>query len=143
MEIHFYKSLNEKNKINKNLGSPLNVNGELIDNCDIVNPSILLNLTSNDLVNYNYCYIPAFERYYYINNIVVENKMLHISLHCDVLMSHKNDILNSTATIVRCNKGNRYIADNLILQTSKVKRQVKKIGTGFTVDEKYIVQIGG
>ena len=142
MQITFYKTNSEKNRINKSLESPLSIEGNLQDETSLVTPTITVALNTA-ITLCNYCYIPAFNRYYYIEDISVTNKMLIINLKCDVLMSFKNDILNSTAIITRTNRGNKYISDNLIQQTSKFKRQVKKIGNGFTRNEMFIIQIGG
>ena len=41
----------------------------------------------------NYCYIPAFNRYYFIEDITCENTYIYtLTLKCDVLMTFKNDI---------------------------------------------------
>lgn len=142
MNINFYRINEEKNKINKILTSPITITGKLIDKISIVNPIIEISLNTNISLT-NYCYIEAFNRYYFITDITVNDKTMIMSLHCDVLMSFKNDILTSKATIVRTYTGNKYLKDNRIVQTSKINRQVKKIGTGFTTNEKFIVQIGG
>lgn len=142
MDITFYKCESEYNRINKELKEGLTVSGKLTDDTSIVNPVIRVSLNSN-IVTKNYCSIPVFGRYYFIKDITASNSELIITLHCDVLSSFKNDILNSKATITRSNKGNKNIVDSLVLTTAKIKKQVKKVGTGFTKDEKYIIQIGG
>lgn len=142
MEITFYNCTSEYNRINKDLSEAITVSGSLTDDTSIVNPVIRVSLNSN-IVTKNYCVIPVFGRYYFVKDIVASNKELIITLHCDVLASFKNDILNSKATITRSNKGNKNIVDSLVLTTAKIKKQVKKVGTGFTKDEKYIIQIGG
>ena len=142
MNINFYSITEEKRKINKILNTPITLTGNLTSDTSLVNPIIEIGFNSNISVC-NYVYIEAFRRYYFIKDIQLKEKTMVISLHCDVLMSFKTDILNSKATIVRSNKGNKYLPDNMIKQTSKINRQVKKIGNGFTKNEKYIIQIGG
>lgn len=93
MQIKFYKNSSEKNKIGKSLSSELTLNGNLRDECSITSPSILVE--ANSLVDYNYCYIPEFKRYYFISDITsVRNNLWRVSLKCDVLESFKKDILN-------------------------------------------------
>ena len=98
MQINFYKNSSEKNKIGKSLSSELTLNGNLRDECSITSPSILVEATS--LVDYNYCYIPEFKRYYFISDITsVRNNLWRVSLKCDVLESFKKDILNLSCIV--------------------------------------------
>lgn len=98
MQIKFYKNYSEKNKIGKSLSSELTLNGNLRDECSITSPSILVEATS--LVDYNYCYIPEFKRYYFISDITsVRNNLWRVSLKCDVLESFKKDILNLSCIV--------------------------------------------
>ena len=98
MQIKFYKNSSEKNKIGKFLSSVLTLNGNLRDECSITSPSILVEATS--LVDYNYCYIPEFKRYYFISDITsVRNNLWRVSLKCDVLESFKKDILNLSCIV--------------------------------------------
>ena len=98
MQIKFYKNSSEKNKIGKSLSSGLTLNGNLRDECSITSPSILVE--ANSLVDYNYCYIPEFKRYYFISDITsVRNNLWRVSLKCDVLESFKKDILNLSCIV--------------------------------------------
>lgn len=142
MEIKFYKTKSEENRINKVITNEIVLTGELKEECDAVNPALTVSLNPI-LTTYNYVYIPAFNRYYFINSWKVVNKMLVFTLHCDVLMSFKNDILTSKATIIRNKQGNSYISDSLVLSTNKIKRQCQAIGTPFTKSEKFVIQLGG
>lgn len=142
MKILFYSISEEKRKLNKILGTSIELNGNLVGDTSLVSPTIEVGFNSN-LSVCNYVYIQAFRRYYFITDITLKNKVMIIKLHCDVLMSFKNDILNSKATVIRTNTGNSYIPDNMIMQTKKIKRQAQKIGTGFTKSEKFVLQIGG
>ena len=98
MNITFYKNSSEKNKIGKSISNKLTLSGNLRDECSITSPSILVESTS--LVNYNYCYIPEFKRYYFISDIVsVRNNLWRVSLKCDVLESFKSDILKLSCIV--------------------------------------------
>ena len=98
MNITFYKNSSEKEKIGKSLSSGLTLSGNLRDECSITSPSILVESTS--LVDYNYCYIPEFKRYYFISDIVsVRNNLWRVSLKCDVLESFKSDILKLSCIV--------------------------------------------
>ena len=98
MQIEFYKNSSEKNKIGKSISNKLTLSGNLHDECSITSPSILVESTS--LVDYNYCYIPEFKRYYFISDIVsVRNNLWRVSLKCDVLESFKYDILKLSCIV--------------------------------------------
>lgn len=98
MQIEFYKNSSEKNKIGKSISNKLTLSGNLRDECSITSPSILVESTS--LVDYNYCYIPEFKRYYFISDIVsVRNNLWRVSLKCDVLESFKSDILKLSCIV--------------------------------------------
>ena len=91
MKITLYTNNSEKNKLEKNLTNAKEFSGNLREESSIVNPSILIQ-TENPS-SYNYAYIPEFKRYYFIIDAVsVRTNIWRISLHCDVLMSFKNEI---------------------------------------------------
>jgi hypothetical protein len=66
-------------------------------------------------------YIPKFSRYYFIDSISGEGSMIRIDGRCDVLNSHKKDILASKQYILRQeNKNNSpYLDDNMLPISSK------------------------
>lgn len=86
MNITLYVNNSEKNKIGKNLTNDFSLSGTLRDATNIINPVILIEL--NEIGNYNYCYIPNFNRYYFITDItVIRTGLFAISLMVDVLES--------------------------------------------------------
>lgn len=92
MVITLYKNSSDNNVIDKVLTDPLIIEGHLRDSSNIETPNINLQGTVKD---YNYCYIPNFYRYYYIENITLQGKITVISCEVDVLMTYKDDIRNS------------------------------------------------
>ena len=113
MNIQIGTTTSEKNRLNKNFSVIASLDGELTEDSNIVNPSILVNY-NNSYATANYVYIPVWSRYYYITDITVVNGMMRIAMHCDVLKSFATDIRNSSATITRSNYKNEYIRDNLV-----------------------------
>lgn len=98
MQIILYNNSSERNMINKTLLDAVILDGTLRSDSNIKNPSIMIYAVNP--INKNYVYIPDFNRYYFINEIVsVRTNVWNIVLTCDVLMSFKNDILNSYAVI--------------------------------------------
>lgn len=144
MQIEFYKNSSEKNKIGKSLSSKLTLSGNLRDECSITSPSILVEATS--LVDYNYCYIPEFKRYYFISDITsVRNNLWRVSLKCDVLESFKSDILNSSC-IVKKQQNQSY--SNNIDDGSYINRvdnfiEIANYQNGFNADGEFILLTAG
>ena len=99
MTIKLYKNNSERNVLNKNISDELVFHGVLRDSTSIKTPVIRFNGDGN-IITRNYAYIPFFNRYYFITDIKsIRNEVWEISFLCDVLMSFKNDILNSNAVI--------------------------------------------
>lgn len=77
-------------------------NVEIKEQSSLINPVIkFLFDGSTKFMEYNYAYIPYFNRYYFIDNIVYNGGRYEASLTCDVLASYKTDIGNSTQYVLR------------------------------------------
>ena len=88
----------------------------------------------------NYCYLPAWNRYYFIEDITCENTYIYrITLKCDVLMSFRNDIHDISGVVERAEKSpdnpenwgaiNEDIDDNRVLSKITYKKYVTPIYT--------------
>lgn len=128
MNIELYKNSAPPNKVNKsgNLSNKRVIEAVRFiekNSLDILNPSVLIQLTDDvrDASKYNYLYIPKFSRYYFIDSISTEGGLIRIDGRCDVLMSHKKDILRSKQYILRQEKNNNspYLDDNMLPISSK------------------------
>lgn len=68
----------------------------------IMHPTISLDLGKvNDPSQYNYAYIPDFDRYYFIEEWYFERALWTASLKVDVLATYKTEIGNSTLYVMR------------------------------------------
>ena len=120
MQIILYNNSAEKNRVDKTtyLSNALTLNGNLRsnDSGNILSPTIYLEMNNDSVPTYNYCYIPSFNRYYFITSIApARNDYWEVNMKEDVLMSFKNEIKNQTALVARQeNDFNLEIADNLI-----------------------------
>lgn len=93
MDITFYINNSEKNKISKNLTNNTHISGTLRNETGVMNPVILIH--SVNPTKFNYVYIPEFNRYYFITDMVsIRTDIWQIKLHVDVLMSFKNSLKN-------------------------------------------------
>lgn len=124
MEIIFYQNNAENNRVNKNayLTEKFRCNGTLKERTSIIAPSMLIeyNLSTNKKIfDCNYCYIPKFNRYYYIQNVVSEFiNLFTIELKVDVLMSYRTDILSQVGLVSR----NEYNFDSELVDSKMIQK---------------------
>jgi hypothetical protein len=112
MRIELYRTLSERERIQKSLTSKIELDGNLKDTSSVVSPSILIKAANPTL--YNYAHIPDFGRYYYIKDTVsVRTGLWEIMLEVDVLMTYSPQILNLSVILDKSeNKGyDYYLAD--------------------------------
>lgn len=121
MEIYFYKTSSDHKQINKSLTDELLMDVHINNDMNIYNLNILIERDTD--FTHNYCFIPSLNRYYYITNIEYSGANLwNLALICDVLMTYKNDILSSVATL---NKGD--MASMRYFNTSDIPYDVRKV----------------
>ena len=76
MIITFYNVSDPRNKVNKTLSNGSDFSGSIKNETSILDPVVLIN---GDITGFNYCYIPLFNRYYFINDVeVVRLSLIHI-----------------------------------------------------------------
>lgn len=77
-------------------------NVELKDNCSVVNPALkILAAPTIDLTQWNYCYINAFNRYYYISDWQWNLGIWTAELEVDVLASFRFEIGQQNVYVLR------------------------------------------
>lgn len=111
MIIDFYKINDVKNKINKTLGVPYTINNVFFKSgdVDIIKPFLRL---SRDMTQYNYCFIRELNRFYFIDDVIIENNGIrNYKLSIDVLMTYKTEIMNNKTHIIESE--NVINADNI------------------------------
>lgn len=125
------------------------VEGKLLYNQSFLSPSFLV---SGNYSEYNYAYIPAFGRFYYIKDHTAESgNMTRIDMQVDALQSFKDQILANNAVLERQESlNNAYFADSMYwTQVNKVVKTVPFTdGSGnelkFTIpDDNFILTIAG
>ena len=111
MKIILYENTSPKKKVVKKLTRAKELEGNLLEECSIDDPSITIEI--DNLSQYNYMYIPAFHRYYFFTKpTVVQNKIWRINAHTDVLMSSKEDLLKNQCVVEKVeNGGSNYVDD--------------------------------
>lgn len=94
---------------------------EMKTSSSILFPVVELRSGNNgkDIPLFNYAYIQAFNRYYWIDDIVYDMGYWTVSMHCDALASFQYDILHSTQYVIRSSsETDNTIADTLYLSKS-------------------------
>lgn len=146
MNVDLYSYGGESIRINKGLSNHQVISGHLVDDCDILNPVIKFSDSAALRgMTLNYAYMADFDRYYYRSGAgTLKNGCIYIPFHVDVLMSYRNQILNCNARITRSQSNfDKYIKDDLIINTADTSIQQRKLGNGFTRADMFYVLIGG
>lgn len=148
MTITLYKSPGERNLLNRSLTlvktmSTIEATGEI----DIENPTVLIDRDDN-IIGFDYAYIPAFKRYYFLTGLnIVNGNQFSLDLTVDPLMSFKSQILNSQCVAKRSTSNiNQELEDNQVAFKSTPKRINRKMTTGFVPSSSggcYILTLGG
>lgn len=144
-EIVLYQNHSEYNKLDKLISAAYAVEGVLRDNCSIINP--IFEIEAANITGYNYCYIEAFGRYYFISDIISKNTGLwELRCNVDVLMSFMNDINNSYVLLenTTLTEAENYLSDNNVW-TSKVKTftDIIPFSSGLSDSGEYILITAG
>lgn len=125
--MYFYKSTAEKNRMDKSayLTEIIQSTGTLRRATSIISPEF--EFIYNKVPDFNYVYIPNFNRYYFIDNIVsLRNNVWTLSLSVDVLMSFKEQIKECDGFIARNEfEFNDYLIDNRRSTQVNVIREIR------------------
>lgn len=99
--------------------------------CNIINPEIKI-ATQSDPTGYNYCYLPAFSRYYWVKNWTYSDGLWNASLTVDTLASYRDQIGSATEYVVRSSaKYDGTISDGLYPAKAKVQSVTTSFQGGF------------
>lgn len=148
MVVKFYNTSSDPRIINKYLTNEhILQNVEITDVTSVDAPTLKLDLTTEKL-NRNYCYIPSFDRYYYLGDAqVINGNHLEIDCKCDVLMSFKSAILSTQVIAERSSSSfEPYMVDPVVSDSGKITTYIRKSATIFntaTATNNYLIYLGG
>lgn len=101
-KVNLYSLSKRDNSTKRPAGAPAEYDCILKDGCSIFTPSIKLDLgLTADPSQYNYAYIPAFGRYYFIEDWFFTDRLWIANLNVDVLATYKTQIGNSSLYVMR------------------------------------------
>lgn len=142
MYINLYNSSSPSNYVNKHITQVASLEGTLREPTSIIDPVIVIERDTP--MGFNYVHIPVFNRYYFVTGISSEtNNLVAISMHVDVLMTYKEQILQMEAVIKRQeNSYNLYLDDGIFKAYQNPKHKLLSFPNGFT-DFSYILALAG
>ena len=145
MHLNLYNNQSEKNEINKQLSTLFDLEGTLREKTSILTPIIIVE--SSDFIGIaNYAYIPEFSRYYFIIDIqCIRHNLYEVSMKVDVLMSFKDDILNSYVIIDKTSSAetSHYLSDDAWKTLVKDKTDIINFSSGLLDSGEYILITAG
>ena len=146
MEIKLYKNLSENNVIGKTLTQIKSVEANLKNDVSVINPTFILYYTDNILQS-NYCFIPKFNRYYFIDEIVpITGDRCIVKCRVDVLESFKDDIKSLTVILDKSQsiyKSNKYLDDGSFVVENKDFNSIYNFTNGFNDEGTFILICAG
>lgn len=143
MIIEFYNNLSDPDTLEKNISKIDELSGTLRDECDVENPVIMIE--HSGMVFANYCYIPDFGRYYYIENqTIVRNNIVRLALKVDVLYTYKEQIKALIIIINNSSSNNdNYLSSELWVAKVKSSTDVINFPSGFNDNGEFILITAG
>lgn len=143
--VKFYYNKSDERQIYKELTGETVIPGTLRDESSIISPVIMFE--SEDIMRFNFCYIPRFQRYYFIRNVEsYRDGLWVVTMECDVLMSFKNDIAKCQVVVDKqtmTENGDEYIDDGSLVADNYMFNTVYPFSNGFNENPTYILITAG
>lgn len=143
MRIDLMTTKSEPNRLKKTVTTVASVNGTLRYPSSMM--GFVATLEGIERRNANYCYVPDFNRYYFIEDVTIEsNKIFTITCKVDVLMTYADDIKKLDVIVARNEKKwNLYLDDGTLKVYNKPLKNQLKFPTGFSSHEFILLVAGG
>lgn len=127
MNIVFYSNFYKRKNSTKRPSEGTTVSCTLKNDCSMLNPQIEIeyNSASSNPVAWNYAYIEAFGRYYYVTDWQwMEHRKWTAFLSVDALATHKEDIGASNQYVLRSSEvSNGNVVDEAYYQECRTKNE--------------------
>lgn len=147
MALYLYSNHSEQNRLNKEITGQHVAAGALRNISSVINPVIRVNIPAGDFIRnkYNYLYIPAWGRWYFITDAVsIRTGITELTCRVDVLQSFKEDIENLTViTDKQKQNGSVYINDGSWISEEREFYTIKNFQNGFNDSGEYILITAG
>lgn len=140
-----YQNHSSNNRIDKSITHLHTYDCIFKDSTSIINPVIRIKAGDTNVLKGNYGYIPKFNRFYYVNNVTsINGDIWEISLHCDVLMSFRDDIIERNVLFNHSESNyNLYLNDGTLQMDSRPKITWDKFPNSLTDEGTYVLLLAG
>lgn len=143
--INFYNFAKKENSTARPSGDGTSYSCNINSATGIISPTISLGLPVTEAPTFTYCFIPAWHRYYYVNEWRYVIGTWEADLRCDVLATYRSQIGSSSLYVLRSSAAwNGDIVDTLYpIKTTYTKESA---GTGNWLDSSngwYVVGVVG
>ena len=147
MNIKLCSSTSEIVAINKDISIIDDVSATIKGALSVENPVLILQYKSDIQSNVNYVYIPEYNRYYFVTDIInLTGGRYEIHCKIDVLMSFKYDILNLSCIVDKQSSkdnANMYLDDGSFVVQSKEFVDTINFPNGFNDNGEFILITAG
>lgn len=145
MEVQFFYNLSDARVINKNLIEGATFEGQARDQVNIMAP--VVRFDTNDIMRYNYAYIPELQRYYEVETITASYDNLYdVQFVVDVLMSFRGHIMQLPVIVDKQSmpeNGDEYIDDGSLIADNVMFTTVYNFPDGFNSTPEMILITAG
>lgn len=147
MNIKLCSSTSEIVAINKDISIIDDVSATIKGALSVENPVLILQYKSDIQSNVNYVYIPEYNRYYFVTDIInLTGGRYEIHCKVDVLMSFKDNILNLSCIVDKQSSkdnANMYLDDGSFVVQSKEFVDTINFPNGFNDNGEFILITAG
>lgn len=126
IDVIFYKFKGRSNEVSKTLGEGATMRGWLRNDFNVFQPT--LNVRNKDLMQYNYCYILG--KYYFVDSVITSADTYNLQLTEDVLMTYKDNILQSVGVVTKRANADKYISNRTNVYNVKPQKQKLSFSNG-------------
>lgn len=145
MEVQFFYNFSDARVINKNLQEGETFTGVMRSETNIMSPVITFD--TDQVLRYNYAYIPELQRYYSIvDKNVYRQGLFVVTFSVDVLMSFRGHILKLPVVVDKQSmpeNGDEYIDDSSLVTDNVMFTTVYNFPDGFNDTPELILITAG
>lgn len=145
MEVQFFYNQSDDRVINKVLIIGETFEGSPRDEVSIMNP--IIRFESDEILRYNYAYIPSYQRYYSIvDRTIFRDGVWDVTFAVDVLMSFRRDIMALNVIVDKQSmerNGDEFIDDGSLVTENVMFQTVYNFPDGFNNTGEYILITAG
>ena len=130
----------EPNRVNKTLQENEEYTGVLNATFNVLTP--VVRFRTRTPVSFNYVYIESLHRYYFVSELTQDGDICTVRLRVDVLISYKDKILTTSATLVKGNNANKFISNrNSVYDVRPKTKKINFPNTGLLNETGTVVMI--